>query len=117
METPTPAQRLDQLRQDLEGFRDDSYSSDSDDRGKARNRMSYTQKAIDALLLDHPELAPKTPEQVQAKAEAIWNAMNPGQRMAAKCGMFPHELMEPIGREGFSTDQRHAIVVLLMKMK
>lgn len=116
MNATTPAQRLAQLRQDLEGFRDDSNSSDSDDRAKARNRMAYTQKAIDALLLEHPELVPKTKEQVAAKAQAIWDAMNDNERQGVAFGMFPNAKMATIKEEGFNERDQQAIVVLLMKM-
>lgn len=61
----------------------------------------------------------KSPEEIAAKTKEIWDKMSPSQRMGAKCGMFPEALMGTslIEKEGFSKDDRHQIVVALMKMK
>jgi hypothetical protein len=61
----------------------------------------------------------KTEKEIAEKAQAIWEVMDKNQRMGAKCGMFPAELMGTpiIEEQGFSKDERHKIVVALMKMK
>jgi len=59
----------------------------------------------------------KTPEEIQAKAQAIWDSMNANERFGVKFAMFPAEKMAPLRFEGFSPDDEHKIVVALMKMK
>lgn len=61
----------------------------------------------------------KTEQEIAQKAQEIWGKMNKSQRMGAKFGMFPAELMGTpiIEEQGFSKDDRHKIVVALMKMK
>ena len=59
----------------------------------------------------------KTPEEIQAKAQAIWDSMNDNERFGVKLALFPAAKMEGMKSEGFSNDDQHKVVVALMKMK